>query len=195
MSDPLRETRTMVLASIPYPPLPIEVDAVEANANQVTGEKKTISSHDIIAQCLNAAVLRNDQGDNATRRANQENTIREFLFTLANEGFEAEAEKMYDIYCKFTHKHIMTYTKRDPQIRFQPFSYVSKGDPIHAKMAEYMAGQSIVFEDSPIVPRSEYLKKSYGSLLLMARDRWGHVATEEEREIIAQKENEESRPA
>lgn len=57
---------------------------------------------------------------------------------------------------------------------------MSKGDKVHKKMCEYMAAQSILFEDKEPVGAEVYSRKSYLALLNIARDRLGHVATEEE---------------
>ena len=64
------------------------------------------------------------------------------------------------------------------QVVFKPLSYVSKGDTVHQKMCEYTAAQSILFEKP--VGAGVYSRKSYTALLNIARDRLGHIATEEE---------------
>ena len=59
-------------------------------------------------------------------------------------------------------------------------------------MCEFMAGQSILFKDSPPLDRKHFERKTFGSLLLMARDRLGHKMTEEEHaravDIMAEKD-------
>lgn len=65
--------------------------------------------------------------------------------------------------------------------RFHPLYYAVKGDSAHAKMAEYMAGQSLFFEDPSPITREQYLHYEFSEMLLAARDRIGHVMTDEER--------------
>jgi hypothetical protein len=44
-----------------------------------------------------------------------------------------------------------------------------------------MASQSVYCEDDPPVSRQQYAERDYHDLLAVARDRLGHVMTEEER--------------
>jgi hypothetical protein len=65
-------------------------------------------------------------------------------------------------------------------IRFEPLSSITKGDKAHAKMAEYMAAVSVLYEDKDQIPRSQYQQQEFTDMLLACRDRLGHVMTEEE---------------
>ena len=58
---------------------------------------------------------------------------------------------------------------------FGEFDSVKIGNGVHAKMCEWMAAQSILLRENPVRDRKHYERKSYGSLLLMARDRLGHM--------------------
>ena len=60
---------------------------------------------------------------------------------------------------------------------------MSKGDHVHKKMCEYMAAQSVLFEDTPVQTAEFYSRKSFLGLLNIARDRLGHTMTEEERQL------------
>jgi hypothetical protein len=51
-------------------------------------------------------------------------------------------------------------------------------------MAEYMAGQSVFFEDPFPITREQYLHFEFSEMLLAARDRIGHVMTDEERDRL-----------
>jgi len=68
--DPLREVRTMILLSLPYPPLPVPVSRVEADAGVTCGEALT-TTHTLIARCLNSSALRNAPAENDARRTKQ----------------------------------------------------------------------------------------------------------------------------
>jgi len=72
MADSLREMRTMILISLPYPPLPMVVGKVEGDTQTLTGEDATTTSHTLIARCLDAAVERSDAADNARRKKAQQ---------------------------------------------------------------------------------------------------------------------------
>ena len=72
MADPLREMRTMILLSLPYPPLPMVVGKVEGDTQLLTGEDAVTSSHTLIARCLDAAVERADPVDNERRKKAQQ---------------------------------------------------------------------------------------------------------------------------
>ena len=72
MADSLREMRTMILISLPYPPLPMVVGKVEGDTKILTGEDATTTSHTLIARCLDAAVERSDAADNARRKKAQQ---------------------------------------------------------------------------------------------------------------------------
>ena len=183
MVDSTREMRAMVLASLPYPPLPIEVERVEEDSMMASGGVDT-TSHTLISQCLNSAMLRNNQESNERRRIKTQQILHEFLFALASEGFEGDCDVLYRIYCDFTRRHISAYLEKDADVRFKPLSSVCRGDPIHNKMCEYMAAQDILFESKNKLTRKELATHEYASLLLMARNRWGHAATKDELEAI-----------
>ena len=181
--DPNREIRTMVLMTLPYPPLPILVTRVDEDDGRTLDDDKVTTSHTLIAQALEDSMARNDQALNMRRMARQQTVMHSFLHAMATEGFTCSAEALYTLYCRFTVEHMATYFPlgHPLDIRFHPLSYAIKGDPVHAKMAEYMAGQSLFFEDDNPVSRESYLQLEFSEMLLGARDRIGHIMTDEER--------------
>ena len=62
--DPNGEMRTMVLLSLPYPPLPVIVSTTEDG--RLSGEDVT-TSHSFIARGLDEAMARKDQRENSER--------------------------------------------------------------------------------------------------------------------------------
>jgi hypothetical protein len=181
--DPNREMRTMVLLTLPYPPLPVLATQVDTEDGRLLDDDRVITSHTLIAQGLNDCMARGDQAFNQERMKRQQTVMQSFLHAMATEGFFCDVERLYLIYCRSTLEHISTYfpTGHPIDIRFHPLSYSVKGDAAHAKMAEYMAAQSLFFEDPSPITREQYLCYTFPEMLLAARDRIGHVMTDEER--------------
>jgi len=180
MGDGNAEMRTMVLLSLPYPPLPVLVSKTEDG--KLSGEDVT-TSHSFVARGLDEAMARQDPAENRARKARQLEVFQRFLHAMATEGFFGTVERLYTIYCAFTLDHIATYFPpgHPVDIRFEPLSSITRGDKAHAKMAEYMASQSVLFEDATRIRRDQYMLQGYGDMLRACRDRLGHAMTQEER--------------
>ena len=181
------EIRAMVLLTLPYPPLPVLATRIETDDERLLEDDaaSVTTTHTLIAKGLTESMLRNDQDANDERRDRQKAVFQEFLHAMATEGFSTkDPERLYFIYCRFSLQHIATYFPEGHpiDIRFPPLSYMVKGDRGHTKLAEYMAAQSVFFEDQPPIPRDQFLNRELGDLLFQLRDRLGHVMTEEERE-------------
>jgi len=187
MGDSLREIRTMILLSLPYPPLPVSVAQIVADECSVMGEETVTNSHTLIGQCLNAAVVRADDASNGARQTMQRRALQRFLHSMATAGFAGTAADVYCIYCGATVEHIASFFPEGHplDIRFRPLDSVRSGDPVHVKMSEYMAGQSLLFQDDPPVGRAQYQKLSYPEQLLAVRARLGHAMTPEEQAALA----------
>lgn len=187
MSDSLREIRTMILLSLPYPPLPVSVAHVEADECRLVGEETVTTTHTLIGQCLNGAVLRADEAANAVRKAGQRRALQRFLHHMATAGFFGTAQDVFTIYCQATMEHVASFFPEGHplDVRFQPMDSVCRGDGTHRKMAEYLAGQSLLFQDDPPVRREQYMLMSYPEQLLAARSRLGHALTPEEQAALA----------
>ncbi len=184
--DPTRaEIRTMVLLTLPFPPLPLLAARVEDDDGRLHDDVD-ITSHTLIARGLDEAMARDRASENRARRARQIEVFRKFLHAMATEGFACTDERLYQIYCATTLEHLATYFPEGHpmDVRFKPLASICKGDPAHAKMAEYMASQSVYYEDAVRVRRSEYIKQDYATLLKACRDRLGHIMTDEERARI-----------
>jgi len=182
MADPNAEIRAMVLLTLPYPPLPIRTARLERDDHRLQDDETT-TSHTLIARGLDEALARNDPRENKERKVRQLAIFRTFLHAMATEGFFCDPERLYLIYCRFTLDHIATYFPpgHPVDVRFEPLAGITRGDKIHAKMAEYAASQSIYFQDPTPITREHYLKQDYHDLLAISRDRLGHCMTDEER--------------
>ena len=184
--DPNRaEMRTMVLLTLPFPPLPVLAARVDEDDGRLQDDEVT-TSHTFIARGLDEVMARDRPGENKARRARQIEVFRRFLYAMAVEGFSCTDERLFQIYCSSTLEHIATYfpVGHPLDIRFQPLSSICKGDRVHAKMAEYMASQSVYYEDGVPIRREEYLQQDYAHMLKACRDRLGHIITDEERARI-----------
>jgi hypothetical protein len=180
--DPNREMRTMVLLALPYPPMPVLATRFEPDDGRLLEDAVT-TSHTFIARALDEAMARNNQAENSERMLRQRACFRGLLQTMVAEGFACSPERLYLIYCRFTLEHIATYFPpgHPVDVRFEPLCNIVRGDKAHAKLAEYMASQSIYFQDETPVPREQYLKQEYHELLSTCCSRLGHLMTDEER--------------
>ena len=173
----------MVLLSLPYPPLPVYVRSADPLELSAQGELAETTTHTLMARCLNAEAERNDPERNARRKRRQTEVFQKFIQDMGVRGFDLEAPELFELYCEHSKNHLHTYFE-DGELRmdvsFARLEDAPKGSKTHAKMCEYMAAQSILFQDTPPKARAFYERKGYASLLLMARDRIGHKMTEEE---------------
>jgi hypothetical protein len=183
-----RETRAMILSCLPFPPLPVEVHRVEGDAC-LTSDITITTTHALIAQCMDACVLKNDPEFNKKRKALQIQVLQEFLYKLASEAFRYTKDDLYHFYCEFSYKHICTFFNKNdrPEIRFLPYGYVVKGDPVHRKIVEYYVAQGIIMDDSKTKTPQEVASMEMGDIFLLIRDRLGHSMTPEELEIAKTK--------
>lgn len=196
--DSAREIRTMVLLSLPYPPLPVYVQSTDPLELSAAGERTETTSHTLLARCLNAAAERGDEARNSRRKKHQSEVFQKFLFAMADTGFAMEAPELFGLYCEFTRRHLQTYFEGETlsvNVEFGTIDDAPKGSKTHTKMCEFMAAQSVLFEESPPKDRAHYEGKSYGSLLLMARDRLGHTMSQEEHAIAVEIMSQKAQPA
>jgi hypothetical protein len=187
MDDPLRETRCMVLLTLPFPPLPVSVARLEHEDSTVVNDAEALATtHTLLALCLNQAVAQNDPRRNEERRGRQIRVLQTFLHDMAETGFDLDEEALYQFYCKHSLLHMATYFPegKPPEVRFKPYHLIATGDPGYNKMVEYMAAQSVIFQDAQPKTRAHYDGQSFIELLRQARDRLGHVMTDEEKERV-----------
>jgi hypothetical protein len=183
--DSDRELRAMVLLVLPYPPLPLLATRIEVDDGRLLDDGVTTTSHTLFAKALAETTWRNDASANAERMARQKRVFQEFLHAMAAEGFATtDPERLYLLYCRFTLEHLATYLPpgHPIDVRFQPYSYTTKGDATHRKLAEYMAAQSLFFEDPVPITREQYAQHyDLRDMLFALRARLGRVMSDEER--------------
>ena len=173
----------MVLLSLPFPPLPVYVRAVDALELSAQGEMTETTTHTLLARCMDAEAGRGDQERNARRRKRQTEAFQKFVQDLALRGFDMEPPELFEFYCEHSRTYLHTYFEEGElrmDVMFARLEDAVKGSKPHTKLSEYCAAQSILFKDEPPKTRAFYERKGFGSLLLISRDRLGHKMTEEE---------------
>lgn len=181
-ADPTREMRAMYLVALPYPPLPCAVTSVDPDS-QVAGPEVVTTTHTIFSECVKQSMARNDPAANEARMRRQQATLQQFLHDMAHRGFQADAETLYGIYAQYTTLHVATYFPdgaRYEGVRILPYGHMCAGDRAHAKLCEYLGGQSVLHEDPAPLTAESLASESPDRLLFMCRDRLGHVATEDD---------------
>lgn len=174
----------MVLLTLPYPPLPVLVTRIEDDDGRLISDDGVITTHTLLAKALTESMVRDDPSLNEERRERQKHVFQCFLHAMAVEGFATtDPERLYTLYCRFSIEHISTYLPPGHPVDFRipPLSYITSRDKVHTKLAEYMAAQSLFFEDQPPIPREQFLQREPAQLLFDLRERLGHVMTQEER--------------
>lgn len=171
MVDANREIKAMIMAALPYPPLPVETRRID-DENRL-GEAVVCTSHDLIAQMIDSAASKNDPQANKERLARHRNVLRDFMADLVRNGV-LDPPALYEVFCRRTADHIAAYFPRNaptPEIKFMPLGYVSKGDKVHAHACEFVAAQGIVLEEKNPRCAQDYATLEFHDLLRVCRDR------------------------
>ena len=167
--DSNREIRAMILAAIPYPPLPVEAKRFDEDGNKL-GDSTIITSHDILSNLLEQASVRDTADTHKSRKARQMDVLRSFMNALVKDGM-LKPDALYKVYCEHTHSHISTYypTGHQPELKFFPLEHVSKGDTVHMRMCDWMAAQSLLLEMKDRLTGADWCPRHYPELLDAAR--------------------------
>ena len=200
-TDHNRELRAMILAALPYPPLPVEARHFDEDGNQL-GDSTMVTSHDIISNLVEQAWTRDQSATSHEKMERQREVLRCFLSDLVRNGIPA-VDALYEVYCKHTRDHIATYYPKDhvPELKFFPLSHVCKGDKVHIRTCDWMAAQSRLLELTGGFTAADWLPRHYHELLDIARSRLvseapfkpknGEEDTQNEEEEAVQPQNEE----
>jgi hypothetical protein len=170
--DSTQEMRAMILAALPLPPLPVMLRRVEEGS--VLGDEILQTSHDIISNLLVHACARRSDADNARRREAQTRILRDLLAALGKDGIQPPLA-LYATYSEFTLRHVATYLGAGdgplPEMRILPLQHVCKGDIVHLRMCDYMAGQARLLELPEGHAAQDWLSYEYVHMLGIARNR------------------------
>ncbi len=169
--DSTQELRAMILAALPYPPLPIMLRRFE-DGNRL-GSEVLQTSHDILSNLLTEACVKCTVKENVERQERQRTLLREFLAELVKDGLQAPPQH-YQTLCKYTQLHIATYMREGapvPEMRLMPFDHVCKGDYVHVRMCDYMAAQARILGLLGGLCADDWRGSEYFQMMLVSRDR------------------------
>ena len=169
--DSTQEMRAMILAALPYPPLPVQLRRLEEG--NVLGGEVLQTTHDIISVLLQHACAKNSVSENRARLGKQRAALQTLLQALAEKGMQAIPD-LYRTYCDHTLLHIAAYLGDGttlPEMRFLPLESVCKGDACHLRMCDYMAGQARLLQLDEGFAAQDWLCYEYAHMLTVARSR------------------------
>lgn len=169
--DSTAELRAMILAALPYPPLPVMLTRLEDG--NVLGSEVLQTSHDVLSNLLLHACARCTIKENKERQARQQNVLRSFIHSISKDGLQSMPD-LYKTYCWHTQKHIETYLSQDsnvPNMRFMPFDSVCKGDYVHTRACDFMAAQARLLETGYGLCAQDWQGREYPEMILMTRQR------------------------
>ena len=170
--DSTQEMRAMILAALPYPPLPIMLRRLEDG--NALGDEILQTSHDVISNMLVQSCAKGSAGENANRRKLQVAVLQDLLRAISDNGLQPPPE-LYRTYCEFTARHIASYILGSgecrPEMRFLPLEHVCKGDVVHLRMCDYMAGQARLLALDEGFAAQDWLSYEYAHMLSIARNR------------------------
>lgn len=158
----------MILASLPYPPLPVALSRLEDSREQVLQ-----TSHDLISMLLRESCAKCTVEENRRRRCQQQAVLAHFMRELTQDH-AAAPEALYKLYCEGTLRHVACYLPPGappPDIRFLPLAHPCKGDAAHSAMCDYMAAQARILELPDGVCADNWRRYEYADMLLHARSR------------------------
>jgi hypothetical protein len=151
--DSTREIRSMILLSLPCPPMPMLVSKeVMDEASYVHLESATCSSHDLIAHLLNKATV--SSVSHHLRKESQQNAndilcARFDEWRAANPDLKVPPlEKSYEFFAEFTRYHIQSFMAdptKDIDVRFVPPHQVDTGSNMHSTSMDFALAQDILF--------------------------------------------------
>lgn len=157
-SDSMREIRAMVVAALPFPPLPVMASR-ELEGEASCTEQACCSSHDLIAHLMNIACTVATEEQNR-RRAEVQAKIHADLFSAIDawqsqpqdkEGdplFLPPAEWSYRLMCDFSRRYIQSYMP-DPEktqdVRFLPLRDIDRAHMVHRKALEFQKAQDVLY--------------------------------------------------
>jgi hypothetical protein len=129
--DSSREIRSMIMASFPCPPLPME------------SSSRFLNSHDLLAYLIDVAARRDDKKDNSQREKNQVALLVQYNKDIK----ECHSEKeTWDVMTSFTRLYMMTYHSVLHETRFLTFDSVAP--PLKKQVCSWLAAQHILRGDS-----------------------------------------------
>lgn len=154
--DGAREVRSMVLACLPVPPMPMIVSKeVRDKEGGQSIEACATSSHDVIAHLLNLAASKRDEKLNKERAARQVQVHDRLLHeidTMDEFGLHALDERAWTSFARFTTMYIACFSSAEspmPDCRFLQPSDVPRGHPVALQAADHARAHDALFGPVP----------------------------------------------
>ena len=152
--DGNREIRSMVMAALPLPPLPLLVyRELQGELSFVDSDHQVTSSHDLIAHMMNIACAVASSSINNSRMERQSSLMGDLFSTLddfldKNAHLQVPDEKWcYEAAMHFTRLYIGTYlVRQDNDIRFLlDASAINESHRLHKMALEYQKAQDVLY--------------------------------------------------
>jgi len=169
--DSTQELRAAILASLPFPPIPVSLNRVEEGSSRL-GLDVIQSTHDIMSLLLRDACVKYTVKENKERQGRQQEVLRAFLQDLVRDGLQPYPQ-LYQCFCANTLRHIATYPAAgaQPQLCFLPHDHVCKGDRVHLQTCDYMAAQSRILQTGVGYAAQDWRSREYADMLMITRSR------------------------
>lgn len=147
--DTSREIRSMMMASYPCPPLPLQEGG---------------NSHDLISFLVDVAARRNIIHENKTRESEQKKLTEMYYYQLEN---SAEINDIWTAMTNFTRFYLMTYAPNAHSVRFADIENMTPSQKEH--LCSWLAAQHILKGDH-LCCGKYFEHKSFKELLICCRD-------------------------
>jgi hypothetical protein len=153
-TDAMREVRSMIVAALPVPPMPIMVSRELADENFAASS--TCSSHDLIAHMMNIACTCATEKQNADRALLQ-TQLQADLFEAVDSWRASEPDPLlvlppiawtYRVLGEFTRRYVQSYLPdpaKDQDVRFVPVHEVDRTHAVHRRAVEFQKAQDLLY--------------------------------------------------
>lgn len=181
-ADSSREIRSMTLAVLPCPPLPIMVSKVSADESNTTCGGTIGNSHDLIGHLMNIrSAVGQSQVDRRRLEAQKvahDSLVSKFDALDTSNGMPLDVAFQY--FCEFTRDYVAAFmdgsegpTARGnvpPDLRMCNPSSVCNGDPVHRAAVEFARAQDLIFGSCDVSPGRSVDRglMSYSDLVLLS---------------------------
>jgi hypothetical protein len=178
--DGNREIRSMTIAAMPLPPLPVIVcKELEGESSFVAPDHSVASSHDLIAHFMNVTCAVASSCVNSKRMSVQSDIERQ-LFARVDEwqdvndpcrgdSFMVPCEEWcYELVAEFSRMYMSSYlvnrTGSLPDIRFSPASDIDRSHIVYRVALEFQRAQDVLYGKSRW-PHAPLMEMSFSQLV------------------------------
>ena len=172
--DGNREIRSMAIAALPIPPLPLMVcQEIEGENSFVSSQHKFCSSHDLIAHLMNVTCAVASASVNQKRMEDQSLVLQGMFDRVdahVSAGIPSE-EWCYDALCDCTRQYVGTYVqKKCLDLRFAPASEIGRDHAVFRKIIDFQQAHDILYGPLDLQGKS-YKDMTYAKLVQLSVQR------------------------